>query len=342
MSAVSRRLARGLGYALFSLLVLLAIAITFTVGWRPIFGPSKRAATDRKFEATPARQQRGEYLVEHVSLCFGCHTRFNAKGRDVAEFVAPKGSGQVMVEQGDFRVVASNITPDAASGIGNWSDDELARAIREGIGRDGRALFPMMPYDSFRKISDEDLASIIVYLRSQPAANNHLPPTKVLFPVSRLINSVPRPVHGTVSAPNPAEAVAYGNYLVNTVAHCGGCHTPRDNHGQPLPKMELAGGNAFTESGVPVVSANITPDPSGISYYDEATFLQVMRTGHVRGRKLNAMMPWWAYKGMTDADLKAVYAYLRTVPPVRHRIDNTEPPTLCKIDGQKHGLGDAN
>ncbi len=342
MSAVSRRLARGAGYALLSVAVLLALAITFTVGWRPLFGPSKRATTDQKFASTPERLQRGQYLVEHVALCYGCHTRFDAKGRDTAVFVAPKGSGQVMLNQADFRVVAPNITPDSVSGIGNWTDDEIGRAIREGIGRDGRALFPMMPYESFRNIADEDLASIVVYLRSQPAAQSNLPRTKVPFPVSRLINSAPRPVNAPVAAPDPNNAVAYGKYLVETVAHCGGCHTPRDNHGQPLPHMALGGGNPFSESGVTVVTANITPDPSGISYYDQPTFLQVMRTGHVRGRKLNAMMPWWAYKDMTDADLNAVFAYLRTVPAVRHRIDNTEPPTLCRLDGQKHGLGDKN
>jgi mono/diheme cytochrome c family protein len=341
MSVVSRRLARGAAYALLSLVVLLAIVITFTVGWRPLIGPRKRALTGRKFEATPARLQRGQYLVEHVSLCYGCHTPFDVKGKEMPVFLAPKGSGRVMLQQGDFRVVAPNITSDR-SGIGAWSDDELARAIREGIGRDGRALFPMMPYGNFRRISDEDLASMIVYLRSQPAAKSALGRTSLPFPVSRLINSAPRPVNAPVLAPDPKDTVAYGNYLVNAVGDCNGCHSPRDNHGEPLPHMEFGGGNPFDESGVRVVSANITPDATGISYYDEATFVLAMRTGHVRGRKLNVMMPWRAFQGLTDADLRAMYAYLRTIPPVRHRIDNTEPPTLCRIDGQMHGLGNTN
>ena len=67
------------------------------------------------------------------------------------------------------KIVAPNLTPDPETGAGNWTDDQLARAIREGIGHDGRALFPMMPYTHFREMSDEDLASVIVYLRSLTA-----------------------------------------------------------------------------------------------------------------------------------------------------------------------------
>ncbi|MGE5207459.1 MAG: c-type cytochrome [Chlamydiota bacterium] len=337
-----RTLVRFAGYACVILLLVLAAGITFTVGWRPIIGPPQRSLTSRHFQATPQRLKRGEYLVEHISLCYGCHTRFDAKDRDVPQFVAPKGSGQVMIDQAGFRVVASNITPDPETGIGNWTDDELARAIREGIGRDGRALFPMMPYQNFRHMSDEDLASVIVYLRSQPPARNNPGRTQLPFPVSRLINNAPQPVTTAVAAPDPADQVAYGKYLVAAVGDCGGCHTPRDAHGQNIAGMYLAGGNPFPESGHTVVSANITPDPSGISYYDEALFVQMMRTGSVKGRKLNVMMPTWAFSGLTDQDLKAIYAYLRTIPAARHRIDNTEKPTLCKIDGQMHGLGNLN
>src|SRR5579872_2902343 len=316
-----RKLVRFAGYTCAFLLLLLAAAITFTVGWRPVLGPRKRALTDRRFEATPARLQRGQYLVEHVSLCYGCHTAFDAKDRDVPQFLVARGAGQVMVDEKGFRVVAPNITPDPETGIGRWTDDELARAIREGISRDGRALFPMMPYQSFRHMSDEDLASVIVYLRSQPPARHVLPKTSLPFPVSRLINNAPQPVTAPVASPDPGNTVAFGKYLVSAVGVCGDCHTPRDAHGQPLAGMYLAGGNPFPESGHPVVSANITPDPSGISYYDEALFVQMMRTGSVKGRKLNVMMPTWAFSGMTDQDLKSIYAYLRTSQPERHRID---------------------
>jgi mono/diheme cytochrome c family protein len=335
-------LVRGLSYAVVAIVLLLVLAVTFTVGWLPFLGPKKRPLTDRKFEATPARRERGRYIVEHVALCYGCHTPFDAKGRDAAVFMAAKGSGAVMGDEGGMKIVAPNITPDGETGIGRWTDDELARAIREGIGRDGQALLPIMPYGDYRHMSDEDLASVIVYLRAQPAAHNNPGRSHIPFPVNRLINAAPQPVTGPVSAPDPGDAVKYGRYLVSGIGDCGGCHNTRDAKGRPVRGMALGGGNPFGQSGVTVVSANITPDASGIAYYDEATFIQTMRTGRVRARKLNVMMPWWAFKDMSDADLKAVYAYLRTVPPVRHHIDNTEAATLCRIDGQTHGLGDKN
>ena len=90
-----------------------------------------------------------------------------------------------------------------------------------------------------------------------------------------------------------------------------------------------------------MASANITPDPSGISCYDQATFTQVIRTGFVRARKLNQIMPWHIYRGMTDDDIVAMFAYIRTFKPVRHHVDNTEP-TFCKVCRQTHGGGNQN
>ena len=91
-----------------------------------------------------------------------------------------------------------------------------------------------------------------------------------------------------------------------------------------------------------VATANLTPDPSGISYYDEALFIQAMRTGYVKSRKLSQIMPWWGFQGLTDEDLKAMFAELKTVTPVKHRVDNTEPATQCRICRFQHGAGDKN
>ena len=84
------------------------------------------------------------------------------------------------------------------------------------------------------------------------------------------------------------------------------------------------------------------PDASGIGHYDEQKFIAVMRTGHVGARKLSAIMPWADFRNLTDADLKALFAYLRTVAPVQHRVDNTEPPTYCPKCRNRHGFGDRN
>ena len=163
------------------------------------------------------------------------------------------------------KVYAPNITPDPETGAGSWSDDQLARAIREGVGHDGRALFPFMPYPDFRAMCDEDLASIIVYLRSLPPVRRQLPTTDLIFPVKYLIRSVPQPLDAPVLEPDVSTPEKRGRYLV-TLAGCEDCHTPQDAHGQPLPGMDFAGGLILDGPWGRVASANITPEPSGISY----------------------------------------------------------------------------
>jgi mono/diheme cytochrome c family protein len=254
-----------------------------------------------------------------------------------------EGAGQEMssVLQGlPGRIVAPNLTPDLETGAGKWSDDALSRAIREGIGHDGRALFRMMPYEHFRRLPDEDVASIVVYLRSLTPVRNPLPETHLAFPVKYLMRAVPQPLAGPVPKPDLSDAVKRGAFLVN-VAACADCHTPEKN-GQPLPGMEFGGGRLLEGAWGRVASANITQDASGIPYYDESQFVATLRTGYVGARRLNQIMPWATFRNMTDTDLKATYAYLKTLPPVKHRVDNTEPPTYCPIDKSSHGLGHQN
>jgi mono/diheme cytochrome c family protein len=199
-----------------------------------------------------------------------------------------------------------------------------------------------MPYGNFRNMSDEDIASVVVYLRSLPPVKHAVPRSHLPFMLKHMVNLAPKPLTGPVPEPDRSNRAAYGKYLATSVGDCDGCHTPRDEKGNALPGMDFGGGNIFTESGQPVASANITPDPSGISYYDEAQFLETIHTGTVKGRKLNVMMPWWNYKNLTDDDLKSIFAFLRTLKPAKHRVDNTETPTKCRIDGNMHGLGDKN
>lgn len=332
-----KRLGRILGYVFLGLLVLLAVAITFTVGWRPFIGPKSRPLTTRKFEPTRERLARGQYLADAVLSCFACHSEFDEKS-DPPTITSKKGIGRVFLEKGKYRLVAPNITPDPTAGVGSWSDDALSRAIREGITQDGSALFPIMGYGDFRNLSDEDLASVVVYLRSLEPAHNSLPKSVLPFWLQRAIQGVPQPITSPVPPPDTSDPTKRGEYLVR-IAGCEGCHTPEKGMPpRPIPSLSFAGGTVFRE----VASANITPDPSGISYYDEALFIEAMRTGRVKARPVKLPMPWPVYKNMTDDDLKAIFAYLRSLKPVHHLVDNTEPPTLCKLCGQKHGLGDRN
>jgi hypothetical protein len=109
-----------------------------------------------------------------------------------------------------------------------------------------------------------------------------------------------------------------------------------------MNELPFAGGQVLRGPWGEAASKNITPDPSGIPHYDEELFFKVMRTGNPGGRQLNPIMIWGVYRGMTDEDLKAIFAYLRTLKPVQHRVDNTEPPAYCKLCRQTHGFGDLN
>jgi mono/diheme cytochrome c family protein len=327
------------GYSVLAVLVLLLLAITLTIGWRPFIGPDARPVTDRRFDATPARLARGDYLLNSVTACLGCHGDVDWKTpRLVPELL---GAGHHFADENLEWVVAPNLTPDRDTGVGAWSDDELARAIREGIGRDGRALFPMMPYESYRQMSDEDLASVIVSLRSLKPVSRVLPKTEMPFPLSRLVNTVPASIAEPVPQPDLSAPVSRGRYLV-TLATCGDCHTPRNEQGQVLAGLEFAGGNVFENPVGHVAAGNITPDPSGIPYYTEDLFVEAMRTGMVKARPLHPQMPWVLYRNMTDEDLKAIFAFLKTIEPSKHRVDNSKPPTDCPRCRQKHGAGDEN
>jgi mono/diheme cytochrome c family protein len=333
------RLLKWLGIIVAAIALLLVVTISLTVGWRPFIGPKARPLNNRTFERTPERLARGKNLF---SGCEGCHSPHDWTRHDAPVPPGMHGAGQILpfTEGVPGRIVAPNLTPDPETGAGSWTDDMLARAIREGIGHDGRTLFPMMPYPHYRLLPDEDVASLVTYIRTLPPVRNPLPKTEIIFPVRYLIRSVPEPIVAPVPPPDLSTPVKRGEFLVN-VTGCSDCHTPQ-RQGQPIKGLDYAGGYMLAGLWGRVASANITPDPSGIPYYDEALFLQVMRTGYVKTRKLNQIMPWWEFRNMTDEDLKAMFAYLRTLPPVRHNVDNTEALAPCRLCGSVHGLGDRN
>jgi hypothetical protein len=166
----------------------------------------------------------------------------------------------------------------------------------------------MMPYERFRKKSDEDLAALAVYIRAMPPIHHELPKTEIIFPVKYLIRSEPEPVRALVSAPDPTDRLQWGGYLV-TMANCAFCHTPR-KHGQPtVDGMEFSGGWPMTVWGLSAATANLTPDVSGIGYYDEALFIRALRTGYVGARKLSSVMPFSHFRNLTDDDLKAMFLH---------------------------------
>jgi mono/diheme cytochrome c family protein len=333
----------------FTVVAIAVLFIGFTFGWatyysmwRLVAGPRKRPLRNIVFAHTESRRLRGQYLAEGPLACFRCHS-----DRDWTQDGAPvlpgrKGAGHVFDKEGIPNLIAPNITPDTETGAGRWSDDTLARAIREGIGHDGRTLHPQMWSAAFSKLPDEDVAAIVVYLRSLPAIRNALPRTHLTLSQKFRFNTMPEPVLDARPQPSFATPKEHGEFL-EYAANCAGCHTDWYHPGSAVNGQLFAGGNLISApTGEEIFSPNLTPDPSGISYYDENLFLQVIRTGKVGARKLHGVMPWAFYRSMNDDDLKAIFAWLRSQNPVRHIVDNTEPPTFCRLCLQKHGGGERN
>ena len=331
-------------------------------------------ANNVTFKSTAARLARGKYLVEGPAHCLDCHSEVEATSRPLRVVDGKKGAGRVNPVNAvtGIQVIAPNITPDQETGAGRWTDEQFERAIRRGIGNDGRTLAPNMPYAAFNAMTDEDVASVVVYLRSIPAVRNKLQQMKMASEVAvvtaplplagqpgpRLTNPVPTPrfLLARESSPRPSAAVQRGAYLV-AIGQCIGCHSPTRAGATPatprtrIAGMEFSGGGNFNPrikpQGAPatyrIASSNLTPDPSGIPHYDESVFIKTIRTGGVNGvRELDTVMPWSWFRNMTDSDLRDIFAFLQGLTPAVHRIDNREPPTLCPIDGLMHGLGDHN
>ena len=297
--------------------------------------PRARTLTDRTFERTPARVERGQYLTERLLQCFVCHSERDWDLPGAPPKAGRKGAGWIMSEREGRRIVAPNITPDPETGAGRWTDDMLARAIREGIGHDGRALYWGMWYRSFSGLSEDDLAAVVVYLRTLPPVRNALPPT--LLPAEEAAANAmnPRPITTPVSGPPPGDSLALGRYLIG-VADCTGCHT-----GWEAPRNPglLGGGNHIGRDARRAFSTNITRHESGVSYPKE-TFIAVMHSG--KGGSLHPIMPWTAFSGLSDTDLGAIYDALGLAYPVAHYIGNVGEPKHCDVCGQEHPFGELN
>lgn len=296
-----------------------------TGAWIALATPKSRAAHDIRVESTPERIARGQYLFHHVADCVGCHSPRDASKFSMIPMPGKTGSGFVFPAELGFpgRVVGANITPDVETGIGAWTDGEKIRAIREGISRDGRALFAFMPFKQFARFSDEDIFSLVAYLNSLPPVKNPLPRTELRFPVSVFARFEPAPVLEPPQPPAPGDRVRYGEFLAG-VAGCLECHSELKN-GKPLPGREFAGGHEFAIGRFVVRSANLTPDDdSGIGKWSEERFVRRFRdysslTYESAPRTVQenfTVMPWFGFSQMKEEDLRAIYAYLRTLKPV--------------------------
>ena len=277
--------------------------------------PKMRPAAQMTAPTTPEAVARGRYLAEAMTGCVACHSPIDESRP--GDFPQPglEYAGRVFPADAGFpgTIVAPNITPDRDTGIGAWTDGEVVRAIREGVSRDGRPLFPLMNYPAYRDLSDDDVLAVVAYLRTQKPVRRDPGRTKLNFPVNMLIRTAPQPLEGPPPG-LPAAGVERGRAMLK-LAMCGECHTPRDDRGTPRPGMELAGGNPFTGPFGVVYAANITSHPSaGIGAYSNDDLERVFREGKNRAGRDLWIMPWSVTKNMTEADLDALIAALREVP----------------------------
>ena len=271
---------------------------------------------------------RGKYLVTGPAHCGDCHAPRSEYNKILAGQIASmRGGNEFKLPLGTLRT--PNLTSDPETGIGNWKDEEIARSLRYGVGRDGRALIPFMP---FQNLTDDDLTAVISYLRTlKPEANKVK--VRSLNPLGYTLTAlVIRPV-GPVGTPAKHIAVdtteSYGAYLANYVSNCKGCHTNRDLKTGAFVGPLFAGGfhmeSIIDPEHFECVTPNLTPDPSTgrIARWSEEDLKRRFAMGKVIP---HSAMPWGPFKRMGDVEMKAIYKYLQTLKPVT----NDPGPMLVK------------
>lgn len=224
---------------------------------------------------------------------------------------------------------ASNITPQ---GISRYTDGELFRVITTGVSKEGKALFPVMPFRYYGQMDEEDIKAIIAYIRTLKPIKNDVPKSSADFPMCLIINTIPSKASFT-KLPAKTDPVNYGRYLT-TAAGCIECHTKADK-GDLIKGMEFGGGREFPfPDGSIVRSTNISPDvETGIGKWTENIFVSLFRihsdaaalTTKLKPGDFNSVMPWTMYGGMSEEDLKAIFAYLKTIKPIKNSIERSTP-----------------
>jgi mono/diheme cytochrome c family protein len=293
--------------------------------------PNVDPPTNVKINATPEMFSRGEYIAKHVAVCIDCHSE-----RDFSRFSGPikpgtEGKGGALFDEKDGipgKIYSKNITPD---GIGKWSDGELIRAITMGVDKDGKALFPIMPYMNYNQMTEEDLYSLITYIKTLNPVEGSYPEKELNFPLNHIVKTMP------IKSYNPSKVeksntIEYGKYLVS-LASCGDCHTPM-KEGEPVIGMEFSGGNEMKLPFGTLRASNITPErETGIGAWTKEIFIAKFKSYDpaIHGERelnpgeFNSIMPWSMYAGMTEEDLGAIYDYLRTLKPIRNQVVRFTP-----------------
>jgi len=290
------------------------------------------AAPDMKVELTPERIARGKYLANNVLVCMDCHSK-----RDWTKFSGPpiEGTlgmgGEIFDQKFGFpgTYYSKNITPE---GIGHYTDGELFRVITTGVNNEGEAMFPVMPYNHYGKLDTEDIKSVIAYIRTLAPIKNEVPKSTSDFPMNFLINTIPQKAKFT-KLPSKTDLINYGKYMTLAAA-CIDCHTKVDK-GSLIAGTEYGGGREFPYiNGAIIRSSNISSDEeTGIGSWTDEMFVDIFHTRSdstilntlVQPEDFNSIMPWTMYGKMKEEDLKAIFAYLKSVPAIKNSVEVFTP-----------------
>ena len=287
--------------------------------------PNASDPPDIKVPLTAENIARGKYLTNYVAVCKDCHSK-----RDVTKFAMPViestnfGGGDIFDETMGLpgTLISPNITPYK---LKTWTDGEIYRAITTGVTKSRTALFPFMPYPHYGQLDERDVFAIIAYLRTLPEVKNDPERSSLNFPVSLLVNTM------TLKAnlhprPDTTDKIAYGKYIVNT-AGCIECHSQKSGKGELIKGMEFAGGFKFKVPTGTLHTSNLTPDKmTGLGGWTEEAFVARFSqydSSYVpvdAGNGFNTLMPWILYGKMNKTDLRAIYAYLHSLTPVKNEV----------------------
>jgi len=310
------------------ILVTLATLIVVLVAGLAVFVAARQNLTfDAPYphvgaSADPSTIARGRYVVRTLAMCAACHGDTTQRAAGLAgEEIPLSGGFHWNIPPGTF--YARNLTPDDETGIGRFSDEAIARAIRYGVGHDGRALLPFM---ELQGLADDDLVAVVSYLRSQPPVRNPVPAHRYrlvgrIVKATVLANPVGPAETPPVVAPRGA-TVENGRYLAESVSLCWACHTQRNEMTGALTGPRYGGATGFLEPDDPAhvwAPPNLTSDPATgrLGRMSEDDFVARFRAGKLLP---GSPMPWDGFRRMEEDDLRAIYRFLRTVPAVNRDV----------------------
>lgn len=334
-----------LGWAAGLVVVVILLIVGFVqMRWdaadgRPV--PELKAPTDS------ASIARGEYIFKYQSQCWGCHA-------GMTETTTASASGGRLFDLTDVgpgfgKWYSRNLTSDTGTGLGSWTDGQIVQALREGLNKDRATLFPIMPVDWYHGMADDDVLAVVAYLRSLPPVKNAVPAREPSFATKALFTfGLMKPkdaVTAPIAAPPKGVTPEYGRYLARHLAGCADCHTPRNLEDGQFYMDSLFAGSSFPFGGGeedPIASfaRNITPDmETGIGSWTEEQFIMAVTSGmRPDGTVLSAHMPYPYYKFWGADDLRAVFAYLMTVPARKRTVPpNESDASLVNARGAERG-----